>query len=169
MVVLMKCSDLSNEIRYRHCKFRLISYRPSGVSQKWANRVLMEFFAQAQKERQLNLPVTPFMDQHKMIIAKEQMNFISRVYNEPTNASQILILSDLCMPLYENIAGIFPTLIPCVDQLNTNRSQWEKRLTLFFSDNPEEEKKLSNKSVWDDTKQVKGSSKIGLKSLLSTR
>eukprot|EP01127_Copromyxa_protea_P022708 TRINITY_DN8293_c0_g1_i1.p1 TRINITY_DN8293_c0_g1~~TRINITY_DN8293_c0_g1_i1.p1 ORF type:complete len:608 (+),score=62.28 TRINITY_DN8293_c0_g1_i1:114-1937(+) len=140
MVSLMKCSDLSNEIR------------PVGISQKWANRVLMEFFAQAQKEGQLNLPITPFMDQHKVIIAKEQMNFISH----------------LCMPLYENLAVIFPTLNTCVEQLNYNRSQWEKRLNTFFLDNPEEEKKLSNKSLWDDTKQVK-SSKVGLKNLLSSR
>eukprot|EP01126_Amoeba_proteus_P037202 TRINITY_DN3826_c0_g1_i2.p1 TRINITY_DN3826_c0_g1~~TRINITY_DN3826_c0_g1_i2.p1 ORF type:complete len:357 (+),score=57.49 TRINITY_DN3826_c0_g1_i2:276-1346(+) len=141
MVSFMKCSDLSNEIR------------PTVIAQKWAKRVISEFFAQAQKERTLELPVTPFMDQHKIIIAKEQVNFISY----------------LCMPLYENLLHMFPGLSTCVDQLNLNRSQWEKRLRLFFADNPEEQKKLSNKSLWDDTKQERGNSKAGLKSLLSSR
>lgn len=74
---VLVCSSTSS---FALLHFFYITYlrRPGGISQKWANRVLMEFFAQAQKEGQLNLPVTPFMDQHKVIIAKEQMNFISR-------------------------------------------------------------------------------------------
>ena len=33
--------------------------------------VMQEFFAQSDKERELALPVTPFMDKHRVIIAKE--------------------------------------------------------------------------------------------------
>jgi hypothetical protein len=50
------------------------------MAQKWALRVLQEFFSQAQKEKTLSLPVTPFMDQNKIIIAKEQINFIKGIY-----------------------------------------------------------------------------------------
>ena len=35
---------------------------------------------QKSKENELSLPVTPFMDQNKIIIAKEQINFITGMY-----------------------------------------------------------------------------------------
>lgn len=125
MCSLMKCSDLSNEIRKQH------------MSKKWAKLVVEEFLWQSRKERELEMPVTPFMDGHKIIIAKEQINFIEK----------------LCMPLYELLAAIFPNIGACVKQMCDNRDAWQTRLRLFFSD-PDEIKKLSNKSIWE-REQVK--------------
>eukprot|EP01126_Amoeba_proteus_P065354 TRINITY_DN927_c0_g1_i17.p1 TRINITY_DN927_c0_g1~~TRINITY_DN927_c0_g1_i17.p1 ORF type:complete len:482 (+),score=93.35 TRINITY_DN927_c0_g1_i17:497-1942(+) len=73
MTMVMKCSDLSNEIRV------------SEVAKKWATRINREFFCQCDMEIKLNLNVSSWMDYKKIILAKEQINFIS----------------GLCMPLYK--------------------------------------------------------------------
>lgn len=126
MCSMVKCSDLSNEIRKQN------------ISRRWAKMVLEEFFAQSDKERELELPVTPFMDKHKIIIAKEQINFIEK----------------LCMPLYTQISAVFTPLEACVRQLEENRDAWNIRLRLFFSEDSEEFKRLSNRSIWE-REQVK--------------
>ena len=125
MVSLMKCADLSNEVR------------ENSLSKLWAKLVMEEFFAQSSLERQLKLPVTPFMDKEKIIITKEQINFIEK----------------LCLPLYTQLAGVFPEIERCCMNLEQNRATWQDRLRLFFS-SPEELKKLSNKSIWE-REQVK--------------
>lgn len=51
----------------------LIGCRPQKYAARWAQMVLTEFFAQSDKERELELPVTPFMDRGKIIIANEQV------------------------------------------------------------------------------------------------
>jgi len=139
MCCLVKCADLSNEIR------------PTKIAQKWAMMVMQEFFAQSDKERELTLPVTPFMDKHRIIIAKEQMNFID----------------NLCLPLYENLVLIFPNIQYCIKQLQTNRTEWQKRMQSYYSDNPSGLKKLSNVSIWESRDKVK-EKKVNLKSLLSS-
>lgn len=55
------------------------------ISNKWATRINREFFAQCDLEKELNLKVSAWMDYKKIILAKEQMNFIG----------------GLCMPLYK--------------------------------------------------------------------
>lgn len=144
MCTVMKCSDLSNEIR------------PNHMAQKWALRVLQEFFSQAQKERTLSLPVTPFMDSTKIIIAKEQINFIK----------------GLCMPLYEHLIFFFPALSGCVEQMNQNREAWEQRLNNFFNEDPDAKNKLSDISIWaqkGDKGEKVANEKLGLKGILSSR
>jgi hypothetical protein len=125
MCSLMKCADLSNEVR------------ENNLSKLWAKLVMEEFLAQSGIERQLQLPVTPFMDAEKIIVTKEQMNFIEK----------------LCLPLYTQLAQVFPEIEKCCLQLEQNRNIWQDRLRLFFS-SPEELKKLSNKSIWE-REQVK--------------
>jgi hypothetical protein len=133
MCAIVKCSDLSNEIRRQN------------VAQRWAKLVLEEFFAQSDKERELDLPVTPFMDKTKIIIAKEQINFIEK----------------LCMPLYGQISQVFPPLEACCRQLEENRDNWQVRLRMFFSEDSEEFKRLSNKSIWErDQIKFKGSATL---------
>lgn len=137
MVSLMKCSDLSNEVR------------ENNLSKLWAKLVMEEFLAQSGLERQLQLPVTPFMDAEKIIVTKEQMNFIEK----------------LCLPLYTQLAQVFPEVEKCCLQLEQNRDIWQDRLRLFFS-SPEEIKKLSNKSIWE-REQVKTKTNSSLSSTLS--
>ena len=138
MVSLMKCADLSNEVR------------ENNMSKNWAKLVMEEFFAQSSLERQLNLPVTPFMDKEKIIITKEQINFIEK----------------LCLPLYTQLAQVFPEIETCCHQLESNRNSWQDRLRLFFS-SPEELKKLSNKSIWEREQLKTKGANLSVSSTLS--
>lgn len=138
MVALMKCSDLSNEVR------------ENTMSKAWAKLVMEEFFAQSDLERQLKLPVTPFMDKEKIIITKEQINFIEK----------------LCLPLYTQLAGVFSEIERCCQQLDANRAAWLNRLRLFFS-SPDEIKKLSNKSIWEREQVKTKGSNLSISSTLS--
>eukprot|EP01126_Amoeba_proteus_P027943 TRINITY_DN27646_c0_g1_i1.p1 TRINITY_DN27646_c0_g1~~TRINITY_DN27646_c0_g1_i1.p1 ORF type:complete len:158 (+),score=34.91 TRINITY_DN27646_c0_g1_i1:209-682(+) len=60
MCCIMKCADLSNEIR------------PSSIADRWAERVNKEFSAQAELEYQLMLPPAPKLGP----IELEQIKFI---------------------------------------------------------------------------------------------
>jgi len=102
LAICMKCADLSNEIR------------PGDIAFLWAARVNDEFFQQTDKERALGLPVTPFMDPEKITVAQEQQGFIK----------------GLCKPLYGALAECFPSIDACLQQMNTNLVEWEKRLEL---------------------------------------
>lgn len=119
MCAFMKCADLSNEIR------------DSSMSKKWAKLVYKEFLSQSKKESELNIPLTPFMNAEKIIVAKEQMNFIENI----------------CLPLYNQMALIFQPLQKCCEALNENRGIWKTRLVLFFND--KEINNLPNKSLWE--------------------
>ncbi|XP_049849760.1 high affinity cGMP-specific 3',5'-cyclic phosphodiesterase 9A-like [Schistocerca gregaria] len=131
MLSLIKCADLSNEVRQ------------DKVSKQWAKLVIAEFIAQSDKERLLNLPVTPFMDRDKIIIAQEQVNFIEK----------------LCLPLYTQLAFVLPELEECCETMNTHKKNWHKHLKAFFANDPNEVKKLSNKSIWERKQaKAKGSS-----------
>lgn len=136
MCTLIKCADISNEIR-----------KPE-LAWKWAKLVLQEFFSQAAKEKSMNLKVTPWMDAQKIIIAKEQMNFIQ----------------NLCLPLYTQAAVVFPGIQTCCQQLITNRGYWNERLLSYYTD-AETKKKLGlDKSIWERN-QAKAEGKSFLTSL----
>lgn len=115
--------------------------------------VLTEFFAQSDKERELELPVTPFMDRDKIIIANEQINFITK----------------LCTPLYKGLIYVFPLMQACMDQMNSNLRSWNQRLSSFYGKDDDAKKKLSKKSIWErdqvkDSKHAKLSEVIGKQS-----
>jgi len=163
MCALIKCADLSNEIR------------PTEVAQRWAKRVVTEFFAQSDKERELALPVTPFMDRclsvplvlvlmlmlmlmlmlcggrDKVILANEQINFITK----------------LCSPLYAALQGVCPGMVVCLDQMKSNLRQWQQRLDNFYNkDVPEADKaRLNKNSLWERD-QVKGDAKAKLSDVI---
>lgn len=67
MKVMMKCCDISNEIR------------PAEVSDLWLDRLLDEYFKQGDKEREQGLPTLPFMDRSKTTRASAQVGFIQFV------------------------------------------------------------------------------------------
>eukprot|EP01126_Amoeba_proteus_P041745 TRINITY_DN449_c0_g2_i7.p1 TRINITY_DN449_c0_g2~~TRINITY_DN449_c0_g2_i7.p1 ORF type:complete len:305 (+),score=50.13 TRINITY_DN449_c0_g2_i7:1353-2267(+) len=99
MCCVMKCADLSNEIR------------PSYIADRWAQRVNQEFSAQSTLEKKLGLPLTPWIDPDKIIMEKEQMNFIM----------------GLCLPLYQTLQHVFSPVEVCVSQLQQNYLTWEER------------------------------------------
>eukprot|EP01127_Copromyxa_protea_P018763 TRINITY_DN5979_c0_g1_i1.p1 TRINITY_DN5979_c0_g1~~TRINITY_DN5979_c0_g1_i1.p1 ORF type:complete len:224 (-),score=54.55 TRINITY_DN5979_c0_g1_i1:27-698(-) len=139
MCCIMKCSDLSNEIR------------PKDIAILWATRVNREFFAQSAKEKEMSLPLTPWIDPEKVVIEKEQINFIT----------------GLCMPLYKTLHSVFPTISPCIDQLKKNLVDWEWRLQEMTT--REEAAKLSIRSVWEDDQEGTGKGGKDLSANLGNR
>lgn len=104
MLMIMKCSDLSNEIR------------PQQLAERWAKKVIAEFIGQCKLERERGMEVAAFMDAAKFILPKEQMFFIS----------------NLCLPLYEAVSSVFPQVQQCVDEMKENRAQWETRYKNWY-------------------------------------
>lgn len=95
------------------------------------------------------LESTPWIDPEKIVIEKEQINFIN----------------GLCMPLYKTLQTVFPTISPCLDQLKKNLTDWEWRyeFRFFFCAEDfrlqemitrEEAAKLSGRSVWEDDQEA---------------
>lgn len=67
MKLLIKCCDISNEIR------------PTQVSDRWLDRLLDEYFTQGDEEKEQGLPTLPFMDRTKTTRASAQVGFIKFV------------------------------------------------------------------------------------------
>lgn len=61
MCCLIKCADISNEIR------------PSKIGRSWAQRVMTEFYAQSLIEKEKDLPRAPHMDPEKTDLATGQI------------------------------------------------------------------------------------------------
>jgi len=97
MCCLIKCADISNEIR------------PAEIGEQWAYRVMTEFFAQAGVEKAQNMPVLPHMDPEKT----------------STYSGQIGFIGFLCLPLFQAMCTLFPAMQICCDQLISNKQRWE--------------------------------------------
>jgi len=98
MCCLIKCADISNEIR------------PSEIGSFWAQRVMTEFFAQSALEREKGIPVAAHMD-------PEQTN---------TASGQIGFITYLALPLFVEMTKIFPKMQICCDQMIKNKENWQK-------------------------------------------
>ena len=81
-MVLIKVADISNEAR------------PMDVAEPWLDCLLQEFHEQSDAEKQLGLPVTPFMDPEKITKPSSQCSFIGFVL----------------LPLFEAIGRLYPQL-----------------------------------------------------------
>jgi len=97
MCCLIKCADISNEIR------------PSKIGRSWAQRVMTEFYAQSLIEKEKDLPRAPHMDPEKTDLATGQIGFITY----------------LCFPFFSLVADVFPTMKMCCDQMESNKKEWE--------------------------------------------
>ena len=64
MIMLLKCCDISNEVR------------PMEVSKRWIECLLEEFFNQSDREKREGLPVFDFMDRDKTTKSSAQIGFI---------------------------------------------------------------------------------------------
>ncbi|XP_075045778.1 LOW QUALITY PROTEIN: high affinity cGMP-specific 3',5'-cyclic phosphodiesterase 9A [Mixophyes fleayi] len=80
--VLIKCCDISNEVR------------PTDVAEPWLDCLLEEYFMQSDREKSEGLPVTPFMDRDKVTKPKAQIGFIKFVL----------------IPMFESIMKLFPQI-----------------------------------------------------------
>lgn len=93
---LVHASDLSNPTR------------PYALAQRWAKLVAEEFKAQANLERDLGLPVKPFMEQGY----------------SPSN--EVFFISGFCLPLWQAIAAVVPGLAPAAQRVNSCLDQLRK-------------------------------------------
>jgi len=73
------------------------------------------------------------MDREKIIVANEQINFITK----------------LCTPLYNALQGVYPGMVVCLDQMKTNLKNWNQRLSAFYGKDEEKKKTLTNRSIWE--------------------
>lgn len=104
MKLLIKCCDISNEIR------------PTQVSDRWLDRLLDEYFTQGDEEKAQGLPTLPFMDRTKTTRASAQVGFIKFVL----------------IPLFETLIPAFGQIVEDVMvkplRLSLERFQEIKRL-----------------------------------------
>ncbi|KAK9829381.1 hypothetical protein WJX72_005491 [[Myrmecia] bisecta] len=99
LAVLLHCADISNAVK------------PISISEKWADRVLEEFFAQGDREKAAGLPVSPMMDRKTTSRSMSQINFIEFIV----------------APLFAQVVKIFPELKVTVHTLWDNRRTWNER------------------------------------------
>ncbi|KAJ3121466.1 cAMP-specific 3',5'-cyclic phosphodiesterase 4D [Nowakowskiella sp. JEL0407] len=64
MEIAMKCADLNNPSK------------TSDLARKWTENIMEEFFRQGDREREMGLPISQFMDRTNTNIAKCQIGFI---------------------------------------------------------------------------------------------
>ena len=77
---------------------------PPPVYFDWMQRVFQEFFRQGAMEKELGIPVTPFMDRPTASIPKAQLGF----------------LKYLCQPLFQALVKIIPSLSVATDCMTAN-------------------------------------------------
>jgi hypothetical protein len=108
--VLLHSADLANPVR-----------KPFELSARLAAMLGDEFTRQADRERELGLPVSPLMEHTDAAsVAKRELGFIDFVV----------------WPLWEAVAAYLPETAHCLHQARVNRSQWE---ALYEANNPEEQ------------------------------
>lgn len=97
-MVLIKCCDISNEVR------------PMEVSEPWVDCLLEEYFNQSDREKMEGLPVAPFMDRDKVTKPKAQIGFIKFVL----------------IPMFETVAKLYPPIDSVmVEPLRLARDRYE--------------------------------------------
>eukprot|EP01137_Pigoraptor_chileana_P035487 Opistho-2@29584 len=97
--VLLHAADISNVAR------------PPELSARWSHAVQEEFFCQGDKEKELGLKVSPFMDRNNPNLPHLQANFIDY----------------LCQPLFEALANLLPKMKIACDYISQNRAYWGER------------------------------------------
>jgi len=121
--LIQKCvvhaADLSNPVL------------PTKLCEEWAYRVVVEFYQQAQAEKEEGLPFAPFMENHPDN-AKELANL------------QIGFINFIVKPFWSSWPRIFSDLLPQYDQLTENLNHWteiKNRLEKAEADQKEAEQK----------------------------
>jgi 3'5'-cyclic nucleotide phosphodiesterase len=113
---ILHCADISNPAR------------PAEVAAKWSTRVLAEFFAQGDREREAGTTVSPMCDRNTTSRATSQINFVEFVV----------------APLFSLFVRIFPDAGELLENASATRQYWQVALLEELSSDtkkPEEEKK----------------------------
>lgn len=110
--MLMHAADVSNSTRKWPTYF------------EWAERVLKEFFAQGDEERELGLTISPLCDRNTVSFAKSQIGFIDL----------------FIMPIFGFLSEIDQKFQKCKKNVEKNR---HRLLSLSASEDPDEGKLIS--------------------------
>ncbi|KAL3809957.1 hypothetical protein ACHAXA_011399 [Cyclostephanos tholiformis] len=99
--MILHISDVSNPVR------------PGKVSRKWAYAVQAEFFRQGDKEKEFNIPLSPFMDRELENLPRMQLAFVDAVVH----------------PVFRLFAEFLPLVeAHCIKPLLLNRAFWQSML-----------------------------------------
>lgn len=95
--IALKMADISN------CA------RPLDIYLKWGGRVSDEFYLQGDRERNLGLPCSPFMDRFNPSLARGQISFITYII----------------IPFFDQAADFLPDMRFAVELAEGNKAYWE--------------------------------------------
>jgi hypothetical protein len=84
--------------------------KPIEVYSKWVDRIMDEFWAQGDKEKDMKLPISFLCDRNTTKIPNSQIGFIDGIV----------------LPLAKNVAEILPGLSFMVDNCNLNRFHYKQ-------------------------------------------
>ena len=100
LVTAVKWSDLGH------------AAKPFGLHEKWTHRVVEEFYELGDREKEMNISISPLCDRREpMDVAKSQLGFF-RLF---------------CVPLYAVVADLIdPRMSPWI-QLNENLRTWRSK------------------------------------------
>lgn len=86
--------------------------KPTGISTKWTDRVLKEFFRQGDKEAELALPISPLCDRRTTSRAQSQIGFIKFIV----------------LPAYELLSELIPQVETSIlPEIRENLKYWEEQ------------------------------------------
>jgi 3',5'-cyclic-nucleotide phosphodiesterase len=94
--IAIKLADVSN------------SSRPPALYLKWAQRLEQEFYVQGDKERELSLAISPFMDRTKPSLNNLQNAFISYIVS----------------PMVQDFIQLLPNMKFTMDHIEENKQYW---------------------------------------------
>ncbi|XP_067896180.1 high affinity cGMP-specific 3',5'-cyclic phosphodiesterase 9A [Heterodontus francisci] len=124
-MVLIKCCDISNEVR------------PMEVAEPWVDCLLQEYFMQSDREKSEGLPVAPFMDRDKVTKATAQIGFIKFVL----------------IPMFETVMKLFPQIEEMMVQpLRDSRDRYEELKQIDDTTNEVQKKKNTSLPVGNKMK-----------------
>jgi len=88
------------------------------IAFKWEERINREFVMQVEKERKLGLTPSSFMAELDQPIKRFK--------------SQLFFCDVILKPFWKGLAVLFPGLLSCVEQLETNRLMYEEELNKYI-------------------------------------
>lgn len=100
MMMMMHAADISNPSR------------PWYLCSRWADYVLQEFYSQGDREREMNLPISPLCDRNTVSRPKSQIGFINFL-SEPT---------------FQALNMILPKIESNLSYIVENKTKWEELL-----------------------------------------
>jgi len=101
--------------------------KPFHLAKLWSMKILSEFFAQGDQERELGFPEISFLcDRYNVNIAQSQVGFIDGIVS----------------PIFKTFERIFPEVKATLSQLEDNKQVWQSLVKDY-----EEEKETGNSHI----------------------